>query len=86
MVRHTWTESDDLVALYLYKYGDGKAATVQAIAASRGISAASLRMRIGNFKALDSGKGLQNWARQSEMVFTKYGDVSESQLTELIGE
>lgn len=86
MVRHKWTESDDVAALYLYKYGDGRAATIEAAARSRGISAASLRMRIGNFKALDSRSGLQNWARQSETVFKQYGDLPDSQLRGLMGE
>lgn len=86
MVRHSWTESDDITALYLYKYGHGDAATVEAAARSRGMSAASLRMRIANFRALDSGSGLQNWARQSERVFKEYGDMPESQFRELMGE
>lgn len=84
MVRHEWTEGDDVAALYLHKYGDGKATTVEQIATSRGISAASLKMRVGNFKALESGSGLRNWAHQSEAVFKKYGDLSEDELKTLM--
>lgn len=55
MARHAWTEGDDLAALYLHKYGDRTAAKLQHVATARGISASSLKMRIGNFKALASG-------------------------------
>lgn len=83
MERHTWTEADDLAALYFYKYGERPDATIAGVALSRGMSEDSLRMRIANFKAIDAGSGLDNWARQSEDVFRRYSALSQADLYSL---
>ncbi len=81
MKQHVWSESDDAAALYLYRFGERPPnITIAGVAKASGMSEASLRMRIGNFKAIDSGSGLGNWAKQSERVFRLYGDVSEDVL------
>ena len=55
-MKHTWTEHDDLKALYLYKFGyDDLALTIKRIADSIGTTEASLKMRIANFQAIDTG-------------------------------
>lgn len=81
---HAWTESDDLAALYLYKYGEPRRRpTVEDVAHARGMSPASLLMRIDNFRAIDGGAGLRNWSRQSEAVCQRYGKLSEGELRAL---
>jgi hypothetical protein len=81
---HAWTESDDLAALYLYKYGDPRRRpTVEDVARARGMSQASLLMRIANFRAIDGGAGLRNKSRQSETVYQRYGKLSEAELRAL---
>lgn len=82
-MKHTWTERDDIKALYLYKYGtDNLSSAIKHIADSIGTSEASLRMRIANFKAIDTGSGLDNFARQSKNVFCKYKNFSRNELYE----
>jgi hypothetical protein len=84
MNAHDWTESDDLAALYLYKYGNPqRRPTVEDVARDRGMSPASLLMRIANFKAMDGGAGLPNWSQQSEAVYQRYGQLSETELRAL---
>jgi hypothetical protein len=81
---HDWTEADDIAALYLYKYGDQqRGPTVEDVAHSRGMSEASLRMRIANFKAIEGGAGLRNWAEQSGTVYRRYRNLSEPELRAL---
>ena len=81
---HAWTESDDLAALYLYKYGDSRRRpTVEGVARAQGMSRASLLKRIANFRAIDGGAGLRNWSRQSEAVYRAYGKLSEAELRAL---
>ena len=53
MKRHHWTEQDDIVALYFYKFGDlRRTSSLETIGERRGMGAGSLRMRVGNFKAI----------------------------------
>ncbi|HAL30358.1 MAG TPA: hypothetical protein DCP20_06545 [Coriobacteriia bacterium] len=81
MTRHAWSESDDVAALYLYRFGERPPiATIAGVAKASGMTEASLRMRMGNFKAIDLGSGLDNWAKQSESVFRRYADASEEEL------
>lgn len=53
MNRHHWTEQDDIVALYFYKFGDlGRSSSIDAVGDNRGMGRGSLRMRIANFGLL----------------------------------
>jgi hypothetical protein len=49
-----------------------------------GIKEGTLRMRIGNFKALAGEGGLGNWAKQSERVFEAYRTVNEADLRQSV--
>jgi hypothetical protein len=78
---HRWSESDDMVAMYLQRHGAERLPyTPTEIAERLGMGAASLNMRIGNFKALAGDGGLQNWAQQSERVFRRNRDLNEAEL------
>ena len=71
--RHKWTEEDDIVALYLFRFGDDSLSLpLDDIGAMLGMGAGSLLMRIGNFRAIDGGGGLSNYARQSKEIFEKH--------------
>ena len=86
MKRHHWTEQDDIVALYFYKFGDlRRTASLETIGERRGMGAGSLRMRVVNFKAIGSGGHLDHAALQSRMVYQRYADLSESELRKLAG-
>jgi hypothetical protein len=81
MDRHDWSEADDLVAFYLYRFGTERLPfDMTAIAERRGIKLGSMKMRISNFKAYAGTGGLGNIARQSEQVFERYRHTPEPEL------
>ena len=83
---HRWSERDDAAALYLYKFGRTAAAPDVKDAARRlGMSDASLRMRIQNFRAIDTGAGLGHFAQQSSSVHRRCGALAEPELRRLAG-
>ena len=82
---HKWTEDDDIVTLYLYKYGDGEIPfTLEDISRNLGMSAGSLRMRIANFKAVDGKGGLKHFGRQSLKIYRKYYETPKDKLKSLV--
>ncbi len=65
--KHEWCENDDIVALYLHLFGsDDLPLRIPEIGDRLGMGAGSLRMRIGNFRAIDGHGGLGNAAIQSQ--------------------
>jgi hypothetical protein len=81
---HHWTESDDLAALYVFRFGTtGLPYSVETIAKRRGIEPSSFMMRVGNFKAVAGHGGLSNYARQTAQVFERYGRLSMEDLRTL---
>jgi hypothetical protein len=78
---HRWTESDDVVTLYLYRFGHkGLRCSPERIAELLGMSPDSLRMRVANFRAIDIGSGLDNAAQLTRQVFAEYGSLVEPAL------
>jgi hypothetical protein len=78
---HYWSEFDDIIALYLYKFGTDKIPyEVEKLALIKDIPLGSLKMRILNFQAIDTGKGLSNYANQSRRIYEKYNNYSEPEL------
>jgi len=64
MKKHKWTEEDDIVAFYLYKFGTRNISyVIEEISGILGMSTDSLKMRIKNFRALDTGSGLSHYAK-----------------------
>ena len=84
--RHRWTEQDDIVALYFYKFGDlGLTSSLATVGERRGMGGGSLRMRVGNFRAIAGGGRLDHAALQSRVIYEKYGHLSEPDLRKLAG-
>jgi hypothetical protein len=80
-MNHRWTKCDDIIALYLYKYGAANiGSSIEQLAKKLGISVASMKMRVQNFKSVDIGGGLPNMAQQSRSIFISYGGLSELEL------
>ncbi|WP_141328908.1 hypothetical protein [Myxococcus sp. AB025B] len=80
MSNHEWSEADDIVAFYLYRFGTALLpCDMPAIAEQRGIKLGSMKMRISNFKAYAGAGRLGNIARQSAQVFERYKDTPEPQ-------
>ena len=82
--RHRWTEGDDLVTLYLFRFGEGRIGTTKGLGERLGMGAGSMRMRLGNFRALAGRGGLGNAARQSALVWERLGDLPEPELRRLV--
>lgn len=82
---YRWTEEDDIVTLYLYKYGDGEIPfTLEDIGRNLGMGAGSLRMRIANFKAIEGKGGLKHFGRQSLEIYRKYYETPKDKLKSLV--
>ncbi len=80
MSNHKWTETDDIAAFYVYRFGHERIARSKAeLAKTLGIRLASFEMRIKNFQAIDGGGGLSNYAHQSAQVYKRYQSASESE-------
>ncbi|GAP22621.1 hypothetical protein [Leptolinea tardivitalis] len=78
---HSWTEKDDLKALYVYLYGvEELPFNIHQIAMMIDTTDDSLKMRVGNFKAVDTDAGLTHVASQSVDVFNKYSKLSKRDL------
>ncbi len=78
---HSWTEKDDLKALYVYLYGvDDLPFNLHQIAMMIDTTDESLNMRVGNFKAIDTGAGLSHVAAQSAKVYSNFHKLSKKDL------
>ena len=85
MKTHKWKEQDDIVTLYLYKFGINNIPyTIVDISNILGMSTTSLRMRIANFKALDRRGGLYHYAQLSEKIYNEYKEYPESELRNIV--
>jgi hypothetical protein len=79
--RHEWTETDDIVAFYLYRFGpDDLSLGIGEIGDRLGMGGGSLRMRIGNFRAIDGHGGLGNAAIQSRRIYEAHSKSSKEEL------
>lgn len=82
---HKWTEEDDIVTLYLFKYGDEDLPfSVDGISRKLGMSTGSLRMRVANFKAIDGQGGLDHFGKISERVYKRHYRTSKDKLKSLV--
>jgi len=82
--RHSWTEGDDLVALYMSRHGVARLPMMQAGIANRlGMSETSLIMRQHNFGHLDNGTGLSHVAAQTRRIHRHYRNATEAELRPL---
>jgi len=82
---HKWTEEDDVVALYLFKYGDEDLPfSLESISRKLGMSRDSLGMRVANFKAIDGQGGLEHFAKLSERVYRRHCNTAKAELESLV--
>jgi len=82
---HTWTEEDDILVLYMYKFGCERLGLTRRMVADRiGVSRGSLEYRIANFKALDGIGSATNYARLTQEVHARYSNLPEAQLRRLV--
>jgi hypothetical protein len=78
MPHHIWSNEDDIVAFYLYRFGpESLMMTVGEISEILGMSEKSLKTRIKNFEAIDGADGLPHYTKQSKTIFNEYKNVSQ---------
>jgi len=83
--KHRWSETDDIAALYVYRFGyRGIARSRNTLANLLGLPAGSFGMRIKNFEAIDNGGGLSNYARQSAGVYDRHKLTTEPELRAIL--
>jgi len=82
--RYRWSDSDDLAALYLYKFRDDHLPYKRkGIAGSRNLPIGSLNIRIENFRFLGGQGGLAHFSSQSKKIFDQYHNLTEPELRRL---
>ena len=89
--RHRWTEEDDIVGLYLYKYGTDDLGITEAevltkLATAQGntrISEGSMERKTRNYQFLetDAPRSGSHPSRQSMEIYTRYRDDSGQDFT-----
>ena len=80
-MKHQWTECDDIVALYLYKYGTSIIGlSVGEVAQKLNSDKGSMKMRIQNFQNINGAGGLSNVASQSRKIFKQFSVLLETDL------
>ncbi len=78
---HKWTEKDDMKALYIYLFGIRDLPfNEHQIAMMIDTTDSSLRMRVENFRNIDTGLGLANFALQSKSIYDRYHKLLETEL------
>lgn len=86
-MKHKWSKEDDIVALYLYKFGEKNLThSIEDICKKLGIILASMNMRIENFRYIDTNgdMGLENYAKLSRKVYEEYKNYLQSDLALLV--
>ena len=84
MPNHTWTEEDDLMILFIHKFGTANSPlTNQEIAKKIGVSLGSVSYRIGNFKAIDGIGQATHVAKLSHLVYKKYSALTLQELKKI---
>ena len=89
--QHKWTKEDEIVALYLWKYGEKEPGgerklgiyTIQTISNVLEIKPNSIKMKITNYEALTGGRGLDGYSEQMIKVFKKYKNTPEPELRQI---
>jgi hypothetical protein len=82
--RHRWSKNDDIVTCYIYLFGNEFIPSTREIGELLGMGEGSLKMRIGNIKAIDSGNGLRHVAKQTKEVFQEYKNIPKEDFLSIV--
>ena len=78
IMRHKWTKEDDILAFYLYRYGEYNLISLKSVAQHIGFTNTdSLEIRIQNFRAVDKRGGLKNYAKLTKQVYDEYKNLDQ---------
>lgn len=79
--QHSWSDDDDLIAYYLYRFGDRELnVTKKELGDILGMGYGSLSIKIGNFKAIDGQGGLYGYSLQAVRIYKLYNRLSDEEV------
>ena len=81
MNEHRWTNEEDKIVFYSYKFlnKEEQREIANRLSKENGISVGSFNMRILNFMFLDIGKGKSHCSTQSKRIYEKYKTASKEE-------
>lgn len=82
--KHKWTKEDDIIVFYLYRYKNLQPYSYEDMANCRGFNVKSLKCAIRNFMAIETGKGLKNYAKHQKNIYHRYKDISQEEHKTLV--
>ena len=84
---HKWSDDDERVALYLYRFPDDAdpLLSIDDVGEKLGMGPASLKMRIRNFLWVDTGyEGLRNRAKRTRRVYAEHIGTPQTELRAIV--
>jgi hypothetical protein len=83
--RHQWTEDDETIGFYLYRFGDKDLPfTKQELATMLGMGWNSMSLKVANFRALDGNGTMDGYTTQTMRVYERYKNTPDDEFM-LIG-
>jgi len=71
-----------LIGYYLYRFGDKELPfTKQELAETLGMGWNSMSLKIANFKAVDTGRGMDGFSNQCQRIYNRYNDVADEEFS-----
>ena len=81
MANHTWSDDDNLIAYFLYRFGDGElSVSKRELGDMLGMGLGSLSYKIGNFKAIDGRGDLDGYSLQAVRIYKRYHILPDEQI------
>ena len=76
---HKWTKENDILAFYLFRFGEDSLISLNSVARHIGFNdTSSLKIRIQNFQAVSGQGGLKNYAKLTKQVYNDYSNVTQN--------
>ncbi len=83
--RHQWTEDDEIIGFYLYRFGDKDLPfTKQELATMLGMGWNSMSLKIANFATLDDATTMDGYSHQAKRIYERFKDMPDDEFM-LIG-
>lgn len=79
-LRHSWSDDDNLIAYYLYRFGDSELnVTKKELGDILGMGIGSLSYKIGKFKAIDGQGDLDGYSYQAVRIYKQHSELSDEE-------
>lgn len=83
-MKHKWSRDDDIIALYLYRFGENEPSESKyALAERLGMGWDSMAMRIANFKSLAGEPGMDHVSNQSRMIYNEFSSMPDDEFRKI---